>query len=393
MPAQIYWGGTLQTNLEASVWSYVCITQNAEAIASLPAVIQELRAGQWVTIDPSRVDRRLKNLLSQPLGSPEAGAPQWSWSQLVETSLQHQMIAGNAFWVPVETGDRIAVRLLLSPSEMQASLDSRGYPETYNYLGAMLTPSQVVNIQNANPSSYWQGQSPLRTALHEIETDKTAMERIRYNIENRIGAGIVVTMDGYTGLNDEERDRILQDLYENYTSSSDDGVPLVIGGGAKVASTPPQGHSDLFDCRNFSKRAILAVFHTPPPMAGDYESATLNNMREAEKIWWKTSLDPWARQFYDAVTKQLVQPRFGEDLRVSFDASHQDIGINLMRDRAEVAGLLVNIGVPANDALAMIGLATPRYIPELDKPLMILQKAGREGADDAAAIDIEVDDG
>lgn len=382
MPMQIFTGGTLKHNLEASIWSYACITQNAEAIASLPVIVQEEHDGEWAKAGEAAVPHRLRTLTKRPLGHSTSGAPQWSWGAIIEAITQHCYLSGNAFLLPIDMDNSLALRLILSPGEMRADEDHRGYPSMYYYKTASYRPDQIVNIQSCHPGSYWKGHSALDVVSDEISTDKTASERIRHNLRNRIGAGMAVMIEGYWGTNDEEREAVLKHLRDNYQKSSQDGTPLVLGNVSHLQATPDQGHGlEIFDTRNFSRRAIMSAFHTPPPMIGDYEKATLNNMKEAEKIWWKAALDPMARQIYEAINSQLIWPRFGDRIRLWYDISHQDIGISLLEDRAKVAKLFVDVGVPANFALNLVGITLPTHIPELDKPLMILDKAGRVNND------------
>jgi phage portal protein BeeE len=381
MPMQVFTGGSLQQNLEASIWSYACITQNAEAIASLPCVVEQQHGNDWVRLDA--IPEGIKRFIKSPLGYQAAGVPPWSWGHLVETITQHCYLSGNAYLIPIDIADTVAVRLLLEPGSMTADEDDRGYPTEYRYKGYLqYKPDKLVNIMSCHPASYWKGHSPLKVVSSEIDVDKTAAQRIMYNLRNRIGSGLAVMIEGYWGTDDEERKAVLDDLQNNYRLATDDGTPLILGNASALESIPSQGHGvEIYDARRFSRQAITSAFHTPPPMIGNYEKATLNNMREAIKIWWKAALNPMATQIYEAINQQLIWPRWGSDTRLWFDEYNSDIGVALLHDRGETAKVFTDIGVPVNEALNLVGVKLSRHYDELDKPNMILEKAGRNGDD------------
>jgi len=380
IPAIQFSGDNLETLLEASTFSYACISGNSEAIASLPAIVQ--RAGKanedkWVEIST----HPLNDLIKHPFGT-NGNLPKWSWNQLVETMAQHIYLTGNAWLKPalIKSGKnpRIkAVYLLIEPSKMKAREGSDGVPIEYQYGSEKYRPNELVNIQNAAPGSLWKGQCPLHAAMRDVEIDRTAHNRQKANLENRVAPGIVVEIDGFFGPTEEQKQQVLKELTENYQKATQDGTPLVVGKGAKIHPPIQAGQaSDIFDTRRFSRDGMLAVFRTPPPIVGIYENATLQNFATATKIWWLNALFPMLNTIYSALNNQLIWPIYGDQVRLWYDVTGSDIGLTILKDRVDVAQGLVNLGYPTNIAARRVGL-NMEHVPDLDLANSQIVVAGR----------------
>lgn len=380
IPAIQFSGDNLETLLEASTWAYACISGNAEAIASLPAIVQ--RAGdenedKWVEV----AEHPLNDLIKNPFGGVN-GLPHWSWGQLIETVSQHLYITGNSWLDPqvVKSGKnpRIkAVYLLQQPGQMTADETPAGVPTQYRYGVKTYKVNEVVNIMNAAPGSLWNGQSPLHAAFRDVNIDRTAHERQKANLENRVAPGVVVEIDGYFGPTEAQKKEILKELTESYTRATQDGTPFVVGKGAKLHPPIQTGQvSDIFDVRKFSRDGMLAVFRTPPPIVGIYENATLQNFATATKIWWLNALFPMLNTIYGALNNQLVWPVYGENIRLWYDVTGSDIGLLILKDRVDVAQGLVNLGYPTNMASRRVGLGMG-HVEELDQANTQIIVAGR----------------
>lgn len=380
IPAAQFQAHSLERTLEASAWSYSCITANAEAASSLAPVVQ--RAGEqgedrWVDVR----DDDLNELLQEPFGGIRS-LPKWDWKQLSETALQQYLLCGNAWIKPLfaNRGQKVkALHLLMQPNAMQATEDSRKVPVLFQHGSDKYKPSELVNIMNCSPDSYWRGQSPTRAALQDIETDSLARTRQRYAMENRVGANLVFKVKGYFGPTSEEKKRVEKEISENYQGATKEGTPLIVGEKVDIDKVPDQNLSkEIFDARNFSQSGLLAVYRTPPPIIGQYQDATLQNFDRATRIWWMIALFPMLKSFFGSINQQAIWPIYGKKLRLWFDLTGSDIGLLLLKDRGETAKILArDLGYPTNIASARVGLGMP-YVPELDRPNMGVVVAGRE---------------
>lgn len=381
MRLQQFSGSRLKDNLEASTWSYSCITGNAEAIASLPGIVQKPGkpgADKWVE-DGGK--HPLNQFLAQPLGNRESGAPPWNWQQLMEAICLQIPLAGNSYLIPMwlNGGERLAVELVLDPSKIEADTDWRGFPVVYRHTetGQQWRPDEICNIQNAHPSSFHEGHASISAAWRDIQMDKLAHERQVYNLKNRIGSGLWIKDDSLFGVDKEQSERLLAKLKANYQASTEDGTPLIMGGQANLGTVPTQGHGDeMTKLRMFAQAGNLAVLKTPPPIIGQYQDATLQNFDRATKIWWMNCLFPLAGSIYNAINTQIIRVRWPK-MRLWYDITGSDIGLLVLMDRIAAAKALTDLGYPTNMAAARVNLGM-EWIAELDKVGRDIEKAGRE---------------
>lgn len=397
IPAITFGGDQLETLLEAAVWSYACITGNAEAIASLEGVAQTEAEGPQDWIRDKEVP--LNDFLRNPIGP--GVQPEWSWQQVIEVAAQQIYLCGNSYWEirPIRNGERVVV-FPLNPQDVEPKdVNNSGITNRYRVVqrrkrntGAVrnITPRRIVHIMNASPGSLMEGHAPLSAALRSIEIDQTAHERQKWNLRNKVSPGMVLSVEGLFGLTADQRDEIEEYLRENFQASKDDGRPLVLGEKTKVAAAPETNRQlDYFDTRRFSREEMLAIFKTPPPIVGVYEQATLQNFEQARKIWWSTGLFPMLRTILDAFNRQLVDPYFNNSVnvdigsqprqRIWFSLNDSDIGLQLFSEKVGIAQQIVNLGYDANMASARMGLGLP-FVEALDITNRDLVRAGRSDA-------------
>jgi phage portal protein BeeE len=386
MPLTGFSASQIDDSIAASTWFYSCAVSNARSASDLPPVVQVKDSkGEW------QRDRQhpLNDLLSAPLGGAP-GWPRWSWKQLAQTVFMQLPGEGNSFLKPALVNDTAARQRLaalfpiMRPGSVQAientSADIRG-PLLGWDLGdgsPQLALNELVNVMTPTAGSLWDGIAPMAVAQKAIETDAIAASRQRWNMENRISHGVIISIEdewGFGATSTQEQ-QILTKLAEQYTASADDGKPIILGKGAKVSAPPTSEELQVFDPRNFSKKEILAIMGTPPPMIGDYENATLQNFDKAFASWWMNVLFPLNHDFYGALNSQAVWPVYGTSTRLWYDVSRTDIGVMLQSARLDVAAKILALGHTANTAAAEVGLDL-EFVAELETYNRDLQNAGR----------------
>ena len=373
------WIGTSPEQIvQASAWVYAGIQANARALASLPVVVQERQQDRWVDVAGHPALGYLHN--------PNPGqTPAWSFRELIEAITAHLYLVGTAALLRMDDG----LYLLSEPQNLELERDEAGWPRAYIYNQKRYKPSQVVLITWNHPFDPVVGSSPLAPLRPDLTVEKIARERLAYNLANRIGAPVIMTISG--GLFDAvalgedgtpeesgQLEKLRQYLEKTYQAASQDGKPLVVGEDLKVDPFPvaERYSKELYDARKASREAVLAILGTPPPLLGIYEQATLNNFRESQKIWWQNTLLPLYGSILDQLTAQVIWPRWGRNIRLAYDLSGSDIGLLLLQDRIEAAQKLVDLGYPTNMAAVKVGLDMP-FVPELDTPNIKVTIAGR----------------
>lgn len=370
----------LDTLFHASCYAYSCIMANATEASSLGAMVQKRVGGQWIRAE----HRELQALLDAPCGMPAMGVrpspPQWTWQDLIFLWYAHTCIAGNAYAVPTMTGGgrRIWSLLPLLPDKVLITEDtSTLYPSRYSTGSTVYRPDELVHFMHPTPLSFSSGHSLLQVALRAISIDYTAESRMAWNLENKVSPGVILSVHGFMGATQEQKDAMLAYLSKEYAGASKDGSPLVLGEGTEMVGAPSQTKELAYEAIiGSATKKILAVAGTPPPVIGLYDNATLNNFSTAFKIWWMVTLFPKLRGLYSTLNTQLIHPTYGYDWRLWYDDRSSDIALVLERERIAAAAELVAIGYPPNLATRHVGIDI-ETVPELDVPLQNLAVAGR----------------
>jgi phage portal protein BeeE len=389
MPLTGFSSDQLDDAIAASTWFYACTTANARSASDLPPVVQvKDEKGEW------QRDRGhdLNRLLAVPFGDTP-GWPRWSWKQLTQTAFMQLPGTGNAFLKPsVVTDSPMRQRVsalfpLMNPGAVQAventSNDGRGPLLGWDLgNGQTLELNDLVNVMSPTAGSLWDGIAPMAVASKAIETDAIAASRQRYNMENRVSHGVIITIQDEWGMGatDTQEAAILAKLAADYQESAKDGTPIVLGGGAKLENPPTSEELQVFDTRRFARSEILAVCGTPPPMIGDYENATLQNFDKAFQSWWMNVLFPLNHDYYGAINSQAIWPVYGTDTRLWYDVSRTDIGVMLQSAKLDVAAKILALGHTANTAAAEVGLDL-EFVEELETYNRDLTVAGRDDSD------------
>jgi hypothetical protein len=392
VPASQFSGSTdLDTLYIASEWAYSCIVTSALQAASLGAQVQRSEGDRWIRAE----HEALESFLAEPSGASAAptwpptfpSPPQWTWGQMIFLAVAHELLAGNAYWVPTIGGTssrrRILRALPVLPNDVTITTDTRtGYPTSYWIAGDQeLAPNQVIHFLFTNPGSLSSGHAPLTAALRSVGIDSDAIERIRWHLYNKVDAGLVVSMAGFMGVTADQRTATQEALRLSYSQATQSGRPLVLGEGTKVLATPDQRHTiDYSGLFAEVRQRILSAFRVPPPVVGVYDNATLNNFSTAFRVWWLLGLFPILQGVYDSLNTQLVWPVYGRDWRLWYDSAQSEIAVQMLREHAETAKVLVDMGYPPNLAARKVGIDI-EHVPELDTPLQNLAVAGRENTE------------
>ncbi len=386
LPQISFFGDNLDRLYEAAVWSYACISGNAGACGSLRWIVQE-STGAEGRADWTRIhDHPLEGLIDQPFALG-VGLPDWASSQITQVACLQLDLTGDNYWRILQTSGARPFLEPIHPNDIEPEIVNgrlshyRWFPRARDG-GASAGPAmflsqeEVIHISHISPGSLFHGHNPTRAANRSILIDQTAHERQKANLENKISPGMVITVNGAFGPTQAQRDEIEKYVSDNFTKATQDGRPLIVGEGSKVEAFNPQ-QLDYFDTRRMSRDEMLAVYKTPPPIVGVYDQATLQNFDTARKIWWSTALFPRLNAVLGAFNSQLIRPRFGDKVRLWYDTTGTDIGLQLLDQRLDVALKYQTLGYPTNAINNRLSLGMPDF-EELALPNTQLIVAGRE---------------
>lgn len=376
-------GSNLSALLKIATWSYIAVTKIGRDVAALPAVVQKREINEdgqaeWT----NDYKHELNKVIARPFGT-DAGAPKWTWGQMIEAASMHLDLNGNSFLVKTTSGGfgqgsrLLALQLLLEPSNVKIIEDfSTKVATGYRFGAKTYNPDQIVNVMNPNPSSFHTGIATLAGGERSMRIDSSAQSRIRYDLEHRLAPGMVFKVKGLFGMQDPQRVKIEALLRERYGEAKNAGKAMVVGDTVDIDDAPVANMGDVPEHRKLARDEILAIEGVPPPVAGLMDAATLQNAAVSLRLYWSLTLRPRVGRILDAVNLQAVQPSY-PDYRIWFELTDNELGLAVLAQRAEVAKLLHrDLDYSTNDSAKRVGLNMP-HRTELDACNTTNRIAGR----------------
>jgi HK97 family phage portal protein len=347
---------------EINAWVYACVTAIADAVASVPMVVQESKDDAWEDVE----EHPLIDLLQYVNADLDS-------YMLLEQTASWVSLYGNAYWLllsatkngppnalQVLRADKVAVK----PGKGERSGTIAGYTFGEGENARSFKDTEVVQFKTFSPTSPYYGQSPIKVIQNEINAYTSST---RYNSAFFKGGGVPSSVLSTEADLDDETINRYRALWDNWTASSKDTRrPLILGRNLKLET--PGVAPDVVAVTQLPKmlrETIAAVMRVPPAIVGIYEYANYANVREQRRIFWEGTVVPLARRIAGAATEQLV-PLYASPgtnatssgIRVSPDIS----GLAALQpDYVELAGAaqqLVDRGILTRDEVRerMFGL-------------------------------------
>ena len=387
MASQSFDGGDLFTVYTQALWTFICAHRISQDMASFPAVVQERPPGTdaWTT-SPGH---DLNALLHRPYGR---FAPQlrWNWRQQVAAGALRGELGGNQFFRAVKGNGGLQM-LGLYLVELKATTDNDGYITMYNrngYANDNIPPDEVVNVMHASPSSRWEGVPPTTAAEPAIRVDYAASRRIRYDLETRIKPGVVFRVKSLFAMTDEQRTKVETLLEDSFEGATKAGKSLVVGDNVDIEGGPVHQIDDVPSHHDNARDSIISAHDVSPPTVGVLRDARYQTWEQALRAQYTLCIHPRLVNLYDTVNSQAIEPVYGPDVRLWFDPVRSPLGLAWIRERAETAQKLLDLGYPANAVNEYLQLGMPTF-EELERPNMPAVIAGREDLDGGATPDDE----
>jgi HK97 family phage portal protein len=316
------WGGRdtaalARSGVMQNAIAYACVRKIAAAAASVPWLLHE--GARELESHP------LLTLLARP-------NPQEDGASLFERWYAFLQSAGNAYLEAVTLDGAPRELHVLRPDRMRVVPGARGWPAAYDYTvdGRATRIAReasgfmpVLHLGLFHPLDDYYGLSPLAVAAMAVEVHNAGAAWAKALLDNAArpsGALIYKGPDGAPGLTEDQFGRLKRELEEAYQGSANAGRPMVLEGGLdwKAMSMAP-AEMDFAETRSQAAREIALAFGVPPMLLGIPGDNTYANYAEANLSFWRQTVLPLVGRSAAALTRWLC-PRFGDDLRLSFDA-------------------------------------------------------------------------
>ncbi len=349
-----------EEGFKKNVVAYRCIRLIAQNAASVPWTLFKGREGAK--------QKLFEHPLLELLGRPN---PMQSGSELLEALYGFYLISGNSYIEAVGVDGELPAELwVLRPDRIQVIAGKSGVPESYRYsvngkhidfkVDRITGKAKLLHIKSFHPLDDWYGMSPLEAAAYSIDQHNEAAKWNTSLLQNsgRPSGALVYSPpnDDVTSiLNDEQRQRLKDELEEYYAGSNNSGRPLVLEGGLdwrEMALSPKD--MDWLAGKDVSAREIALAYNIPPQLVGVEGSLTYANFEQARLALYDDVVLPLLEHVKNELNNWLV-PIFGDDLALSYDIDAIDA---LSPRREKIWTRLTNVDfMTINEKRAAVGLA------------------------------------
>src|SRR5579859_7315001 len=193
----------------------------------------------------------------------------------------------------------------------------KGGQETYK-------PRDIVFFKTPNLANPLRGLSPLSAVGAEIATGRSWSERVSANLANdSVPPGYwMIPQNADFGKQDEG---MVRRALRALRGPKNRGKVPVVPQGIEFKGISLSPHdAEMVASRKVSRMAVCAALGVPLVLAGDDEKTTVyNNLREAERVFWRGTMIPLLDGYADVINNWLV-PDFDptrKRLIVAFDYS------------------------------------------------------------------------
>jgi len=338
--------------LKASTWVYACCWRIAQAVASVPWVVETRTGGEW---SEAPQDHELVRLWSNP-------NPLQSRSRLVERVVYNLILAGNGCLYKVRgLGTKIEELWSVNPDRVTPIPHEEEVLAGYRISkrgggrGDDVGVSEIVHFMLADPANPLWGLGPLQVAAAAVDSDSAAREWQRSSFGNRATPDGLVSFKA--NLTQAQHAAAVEHIRATRQGPKNARSVAVLG--ADATWTPlnlSPVEMDFLQTRKLTREEICAVFQVPPPLVGIYENATLANLQASRLLFWEETILPLVELLSDEINRSLVRADFGEDVRLVADVER----LPALRERAvanaSTAQTYFALGVPFNAINDRLGL-------------------------------------
>lgn len=262
-------------------------------------------------------DHPLRELIRKP--NPFMGE-----TALMELTVMHYFLSGNAFWVKVRGAGLEPIELWpLRPDRMRIIPDKDKFIAGYIYEIAgkqyPLDTADVLHIKRPHPTyDYW-GLSPLSHAMRRVAIDNEAADFLKVTLQNYGVPPLFVTAQQVVSPDDAKR---LHKQLDEVWAGRNRGKPAILQQGMDV-KTVGQSLEQLVlpELDEISQKRVLVAIYVPPVLAG--QEATFSNYDMARQFMYQNACMPLQGRIDDVIERDLLSVDFDPSGKLSahFDVS------------------------------------------------------------------------
>lgn len=293
---------------------YISTRAISDAVKSLPVHITTVESLGGVEREVEDTMHEANNLLRNP-------NPEHSWADIVTFIIKNYLNDGNAIMtIEPYTGPNQHVEIWpRDPRNVDINVKDRSY-RFGSYTESQITypRNRVIHIRDLNSDNPLWGVGRVSTVREEIIMDY-CVKRFNSNFF-RHGATLNLMFTPEHNLTEDQHQELLDALSADL-GGVERAFLIFVNKYAGKFEFPEQKHKDIkfLDLLKHNRETIFGVFGLPPFRGGVMEYANYANALAQDADFWLNTIKPILKVIEDAINKQLLWPRYGEDVRIRFN--------------------------------------------------------------------------
>jgi len=342
-------GTAVKEGYKSVAWVYACIKLRANAVASVPIIVERFVGGEWEQDD----SHPLKRLIDYP-------NPDLDRNEMMRLFVTHLDLSGNAYQLKTRVSEN-GVPLELFPLQPQYVKVIPGRErlitayEYTEYGRTVYSGNDVVHCAFTNPDSLYYGMSPLEAAGKAVDIDNAASSWQKISMQNRGVPDGIFTFDTDMSLEQWEETRSI--VREQYTGIASSRTPWVLSKAKYQQMSMTPAEMDFMQTREFSMAQICAVYGVPREMITGMGDANRASSETVRQTFWVDTVVPLLSEIESTLNMTLAR-EFGtaDQIRLRFDTSSVPALQENYTEKVANAASLWNMGVPFNRINERLGL-------------------------------------
>lgn len=321
---------------------------------------------------------QLYDLLNKP-------NPSMGWDQLMSYYLKYKLITGDSYLFTPRVGGGRFIEIWPMPAQYMKIVSGgwmnpvKGYV-VYNgtamekeFPAEDILHVKEVNLDADNGEQLY-GMSRLQPGRYAVDTNTMAQEASAHRFKNR-GASAIVTAKGATPEARPSKEALIdfkRQLKSQLSGTNKEGALVATMMDIDLHKLDISAVDlGIFEGQRMTLHQICNLYHVPPILRDPTTGNTYNNIKEAEKSYYKNAIIPEVQLFCLAFNSH-ISDAFGGDY-IDYDTSNIE---SLQADYETMMSWLVNAPLTLNEKRKVLGfdeLETPEanevYIPASNVPL------------------------
>lgn len=345
----------------------------ADSVSSIPLVVQaEQRPGEYTkVICDLNKKLRMPNMIQ-------------TYVDFSKTVVQHMLLSGQCLiWIKEGTLDKVLDLVILDPDDFDISAienrtrlkyflkSSLSKERRARYEKDTFYSDEIIHIRDQpDPKEPFLGIGRIQAAYRVIDLDSKIVAWWLETIKKGCRKDALISFEH--DLTDRQYQRVKTKVEEQVAGFQNGRGFMILGKSAHIEflNLSP-AELDFSNAHRDKRKDILAIFRIPPVLLGVEDQQVFNGHPEARQALWLDNVLLICNNIAEAFTSKLLpiwlkknEPKLAgkyKNLFIGYDVKDVDALLRQYFDRVEAAKVLVDMGVPLNNAADIMNLALPKF--------------------------------